>query len=304
MTRSLALTFASFALWGSIPHGFAATATSSPPLGEDLPKPGSAEYQSAREEFYENLRDFEDRRDRVFRLGEIAFIEQPGGLEQRFAEVAFYGEFPSSPPALYQLYYVGDASVKRKVLSLWRENWTFLGQGTSTARTEMVRHGLRQQEWIVRREAALLAAEFPLRYIGHAVIDAAVEDPRLTRAALMALRLNREWQNTRWALQMLGSENKETRDAALIALSAIGPRGKRFIVPEISSEDPARRTRGVRALLTIATEEDLSVLFRWLDDHESDDPALAETVIEAIAGLESGIYVPAVPEMPDLGLAQ
>lgn len=163
-------------------------------------------------------------------------------------EYVTFGIHPNYAPALYTVLWVGDRKAKEIAIpQLARE----------------------------RVRAALL----PL-------IDSAIDDPELTPLVLEAATQIGEDRARFWIEQVLLDPSGRWREQAASSLAKIGNKALGPLKNAMRSEDRALRLVAVRALLTAATDNELTALYEYLGAHPDDDPATIQGVKDAAARLE------------------
>jgi hypothetical protein len=259
-----------------------------------------AEIEAARATLAERLRGANDRRARVITIAKIALLERPEGALGVVSEAAFDFEGPSSPHALWRIFEIGDDYARTRVLDLYHEQWNILGKGTDSHRLDMVRRGLASEDRELRYAAARLAATRPIPRVGHTMIDASLGDASLTFAALRAIGANADWRPVRWAIDHLTHPDPRLRDAARFAVQRCGRKSADRIRERLDPDGEEPDPQLLEALLLVATEDDVAVLFRWLDDYGDHHPDLADRITSALARLEIGSYRPEQVAPPEL----
>ena len=144
--------------------------------------------------------------------------------------------------------------------------------------------------WFGSREARRLAVPEAAR-LGYRpsllpMIDAALEDPELLPLTVQSLGTLRD-DRARFFLeeQLLGGD-EQIRGLAAGSLAKLGGRAKGPPHSAMQSESREVRLAAVRALIPIATVEDLSALFEYYGSHPDDDPATLEEVKDTALRLE------------------
>ncbi len=147
--------------------------------------------------------------------------------------------------------------------------------------------------WFGSREARVAAipeiARFGMRGPALTIIDAAVEDPEVLPVAVDALGMMRDGR-ARFFLERVLHEGKPgIRERAAVSLSRIGEPGRAVLKNGIRSENKDIRLASIRALLPVATVDDLSSLYDYVRSHPDDDPATAKAVEGATTALEKAL---------------
>lgn len=249
---------------------------------------------------HERLLDADGKHERVLTLGRIALVEKPGGELQQEAERLFWEEAPGGHDALLLLFGEVTPADQVRILELFRTRWDVLGRGVSPPRSRMVREGLLSDAPEVRREAARLAATRPFYRTLHSVIDASLEHPELTLAAVLAVGVNRDQQGCRWALETGAAEGGVIRRAALLSIAHVGPECRDRLVPFLDADDPAQRLLAAEGMLYVATEEDAPRLREWSERWSSEHPGMSRRLSDAADQLEEGWYRPEPIESVEL----
>lgn len=144
--------------------------------------------------------------------------------------------------------------------------------------------------WFGTREARLVAipeiARFRLQSPVLTVIDAAIEDPELLPVAVDALGAMGD-ARARFFLERVLHEGKPgIRERAAVSLSRLGEPGRAILKSAIRSETKETRLASIRALLPVATVDDLSSLYDYGRAHADDDPSTTKAVEGATLALE------------------
>lgn len=150
--------------------------------------------------------------------------------------------------------------------------------------------GLNDAVWYGTREARLLAipelGRFRFTPGVLTIIDAAHEDPQLLEVSIEALASMRD-QRARFFLEQVMLEGPlEVRGLAAGALARIGDLSLLPLKVAIRSEDPGTRALAVRALLPVATVDDLSTLHEYVYNHPDDDSSTIDSVRASAVALE------------------
>lgn len=258
------------------------------------------ELYAARQALLGRLAGSESDKDRVYRIARLALIDRPTGAFGHVVQEFFRSEGLASQSVLVRLFFEGDATARRTILGLYDEHWSQLGQGTDSWRREIVRVGLESEDRELRRTAARLAAGKPIQKIGHIVIDATLRDAELTQAAILTLGANRDARPLRWALGFLASGDPRLRDAARWTVRAIGRPAAERLRERIVADPGIAVPESVDALLLVATPDDSSLLYAWLERHADAHPELADRVTDTLAAIEIGSYRPPAVTRPAL----
>jgi hypothetical protein len=118
------------------------------------------------------------------------------------------------------------------------------------------------------------------------MIDAALDDPELMPVTIDALGVMRVDTARFFLGRQLNEGDGEIPEAAAIALARIHGRALEPLRNALQAEREVTRTAAVRALLPVATLEDLSALYEYYGAFPDDDPQLRESVREVAARLE------------------
>jgi hypothetical protein len=155
--------------------------------------------------------------------------------------------------------------------------------------------------WFGTREARLVAIPEVVRFNVQGpvltIIDAAIEDPEVLPVALDALGTMRD-PRARFFLDRVFHEGSPAiRERAATALSRIGEPGRAVLKTAIRSDSKETRLLAIRALLPVATVDDLGSLYDYARTHADDDPAVIaateataaklERLLEALRALDS-----------------
>lgn len=144
--------------------------------------------------------------------------------------------------------------------------------------------------WFGTREAKLLAFDElgRLRDIGATIpiIDSAVEDPALLPKAIETLGAIGDDRARFFLAEQLNKGTPEVRERAAVALARIQGRGLESLRAAIRSDNRDLRETSVRALLPVATEDDLGELYEYAGKRTGDDPALLAAVRDTTQQLE------------------
>lgn len=271
-----------------------------PAAAEEKAAFSEEEIRAARAQLAAMLRDAGSLRLRAYRIVRLALIERPDGAFGEVVKRAFEEEGLGFQAVLVRVFLEGDSVARRSILDLYHDEWNTLGQGTDSWRGELVRLGLESADRDVRRAAARLAANRPLPKIGHIMVDATLRHPELTHAAILSLGANRDVRPLRWALDFLESGDPRLKEAVHWSLWATGPAAAGRVRERVTKSDDDPAPAAIEALLFVASEDDSSVLYAWLDRHGDEHPELAERVTDALAGIEIGNYKPPRAARPEL----
>ncbi len=152
---------------------------------------------------------------------------------------------------------------------------------------------LEESVWFGTREARLLAIPELGRMKSRSsllpIIDAAIEDAEVAPAAVEALGRIGDPRARFFLSRALASGDPSVRDRAAVSLAQLGEPGRASLKAAMRSGDTEVRLAAVRALLPLATEEDVTALHEYAALHADDDPAIAEAVRAAAALIERAI---------------
>ncbi len=235
------------------------------------------------------------------RIVQIALFDAaPGSVLQRHGFERIRENLMDSKNALFEAFGRGTPVVQAQVLTLLDEGWDTLVRSTDYQFTNLAATALESPSPDVRRAAGRLMAHRPLPQIAHWAVDAAVDDPPMTLAALMAVELTRSPYVCRWVIEQLVSKNPDVRQQALRTISAIGRAAVPFLRERTDDPDKAVRGAVIRAWLLVALGDDQPQFETWQTTHGKDDVAVAQQVTTALAQLQAGKYAPAMPARPEL----
>ena len=150
--------------------------------------------------------------------------------------------------------------------------------------------GLDDAVWYGTREARLRAipqlGRFRFTPSMLTIIDAAYEDPALVEVSIDALAAMGD-QRARFFLERMMLEGApEIRGLAASGLARLGDHALLPLKIAIRSDDPSLRVLAARALLPVATVDDLSTLHEYVYNHPDDDPATVDSVRASAIALE------------------
>ncbi len=149
---------------------------------------------------------------------------------------------------------------------------------------------LEEAVWFGTREARRLAIP-ELARLGYqsallTLMDAGLEDPELLPLVIEALEQLRD-DRARFFLERVMRENLGgQRQAAADALGRIGERARVPLKAALRAEDPALRIAAARALVAVASVDDLPALFEYVYRYPDEDPELVRAVRERAEALE------------------
>jgi hypothetical protein len=178
-----------------------------------------------------------------------------------------------------------QAEVVETLLLEFRQLSGGLPQEYLPALEDAIWYGTRDSRKIAIPEIARFSSGAPVLTI----IDAAMEDPEILPIAVDALGAARD-PRARFFLERTLQEGKPgVREKAAVALARIGRPGRVVLKTACASQRKEIRLASIRALLPVATVEDLSSLYGYTTAHASDDPATTKAVEEAAARLEKAL---------------
>lgn len=270
----------------------------------DYPKD---ELDAARAQIEQRLAGCADPLECAGRYVEIAILERPGGALEGLASYLLDAEIVPARRALVAIAVRRDidGTTRARVLDLFHRHWTSLTTGVDPVLAEMVVLGLESDEPRARASAARLMAERPIPRIGHYAVDAAIAHPELTQAALLAIELANQTLVRSWVIDQLSSQDEVVRNTARRTVAVLGREAMAEPLHSAIGEGELATVQGaLEALLPIATFDDLSVLYRFLEKHGQAAPAMNDRVLAVIAELEAGLYRPTLPPPVPLDLAR
>ncbi|GAB4374902.1 MAG: hypothetical protein Kow0062_13400 [Acidobacteriota bacterium] len=270
----------------------------------DLPFPAD-EIAHAREVLRERLAGCDDANRCAGIYATIALAERPGGALEELARRSWIANIGRTRATLFGLFPRVPPASQAEILDAFREHWPLLMQGVFPELTGMVVQALESDDDAVRLAAARLIATRPVARISHAAIDAAELDPSLLQAAILAVGHERARYAARWLVETATAHDAPgILEAARWSLFRLDRKGADRLKELIDSADPDTAARAVDLLLVIAIPADGPVLLRWLEQHGSEHPELAERVRRQIAALEAGLIERRSPPFPQLVLPE
>ncbi len=147
--------------------------------------------------------------------------------------------------------------------------------------------------WFGTREARQVAIPEIARFRSQpsvlTIIDAAREEPELVGIAVEALGAIGD-SRARFYLERVLNEGKAgVRESAAVALGRLDDSGRVVLKTATRSSVKEVRLAAVRALLPVATVDDLTALYEFAGTHAGDDPATTRSVQEAATLLEKAL---------------
>ena len=265
------------------------------------PTLSSADRAAAEAEISKRIAGCPKREDCVARIVQITLFEAaPGSALQKHGLERIREDLMDAKIPLLEAFGSGKPAIQELVLDLVDQGWDTLVRSTDAQFTSLAASGLESPSPNVRRAAGRLMAHRPLPQIAHWAVDAAVDDPSMTLAALMSIELTRAPYVSRWVVDQLVHRNPDVRQQALRTISAIGRGAVPFLRERIDDPDKAVRAAVVRAWLLVAVDDDQPQFETWLTAHGKDDDATAKQVTTALAQIQAGRYAPVVPAQPAL----
>jgi hypothetical protein len=144
--------------------------------------------------------------------------------------------------------------------------------------------------WFGTREAKLLAFDElgRLRDNGATlpIMDSAVDDPEILVKAIDTLGTIGDDRARFFLAEQLNKGTLEVRERAAVALARIQGRALEALRAAIRSDNQKLRELSVRALLPVATENELGELYEYVAARPGDDPALLTAVRDTTQQLE------------------
>ena len=151
--------------------------------------------------------------------------------------------------------------------------------------------GLEEAIWFGTREARKHAmseiARFRFTPALLPIIDAAIEDPELLPSSISALAQMGSDRARFFLEKVMNEGDAGLRSGAAAALAQIGARALQPLKTAMRSEDKELRLVAVRALLPVASVDDLSALHEYVYSYPDDDPGLVRAVRESAVALEN-----------------
>lgn len=136
------------------------------------------------------------------------------------------------------------------------------------------------------------------------LIDTAHEFPVLRPLVIETLRNYADHRTVLFLRRMLASGSDEERELAALTLQAIVPAGVSTLRDFLTHNDPRSRTAAASALLPVADEDDLAVLYEYLELHgEADRPEIVSRVSRRVEQLEDRIREELADELASEGIA-
>lgn len=164
---------------------------------------------------------------------------------------------------------------------------------------------LEDSVWFGDREARVLAIPELGRMRSFAsvlpIIDAALEDPEVEQAAVLALGQIGDSRGRFYLSEALESGKPVVREQAAVALARLGAEGKSMLKSAMRSSSPSVRLAAVRALVPVATDEDVAALHEYVATHADDDPKTAEAIRLVALNIERAIEAMQAMEAAESG---
>ncbi len=144
--------------------------------------------------------------------------------------------------------------------------------------------------WFGNREARRVAlpelALYPFPPAVLPIIDAVYEDPVLLPDAVRTLGAIGDKRARFFLREQLHHGPAEIRSDAARALARIGAEATDFLREAVRSDDPAIRQPAIRALLPVASVDDLAALYDYFGDYPDDDAETRDLVRRTAERLE------------------
>ena len=122
------------------------------------------------------------------------------------------------------------------------------------------------------------------------LVDTAYEFPSLRPRAIETLRDYGDVRSLLFLREVLATGTPEERELATWSLQAISPGGAATLRDFLSHRDPLSRGLAAKALLPIATEDDLAAYYEYLEAFgDSDDATIVASVRRRVEQLEARI---------------
>jgi HEAT repeat protein len=190
--------------------------------------------------------------------------------------------FPALREALTAVKREYQADVVRVLLEVRRKTPVGLPQDYLGALDDAVWFGTRE----ARAQAMPEVAKYQYHWSLLPIIDVAIEDAELLPAAIEALGVMGDSRARFFLSDQLMRGAPPIQAAAAVALARIGGRALEPVREALQSSRRSARLAAIRAILAVATVDDLSALYEYYDTHRRDDPELAERVRETAGRLE------------------
>jgi hypothetical protein len=118
------------------------------------------------------------------------------------------------------------------------------------------------------------------------LIDAALEEPSLVPDVIRALGVIGDDRGRFWLEKVLHEGRAGDREAAAVALARIGGRAMTPLRDALRSANRDVRLAAARAILPVATPDELTAFYVYLAEHADDDPATSQALRAAAAVIE------------------
>ncbi len=118
------------------------------------------------------------------------------------------------------------------------------------------------------------------------LIDSALDDPALVPDVVRALGVIGDDRARFWLEKVLHGGGPGDREAAAVALARIGGRAMSPLRDALRSQNRDVRLAAARAILPVATPDDLTAFYVYLSEHADDDPATSQALRAAAAVIE------------------
>jgi hypothetical protein len=118
------------------------------------------------------------------------------------------------------------------------------------------------------------------------LIDSALENPLLVPDVIRALGVIGDDRARFWLEKVLYDGRPGDREAAAVALARIGGRAMSPLRDALRSASKDVRLAAARAILPVATPDELTAFYVYLAEHADDDPVTAQALRAAAAVIE------------------
>lgn len=118
------------------------------------------------------------------------------------------------------------------------------------------------------------------------LIDSALEEPDLVPEVIRALGVIGDDRARFWLEKVLHEGGPGDREAAAVALARIGGRAMAPLRDALRSASRDVRLAAARAILPVATPDELTAFYLYLAEHADDDPATSQALRAAAAVIE------------------
>lgn len=118
------------------------------------------------------------------------------------------------------------------------------------------------------------------------LMDSALEEPALVPEVIRALGVIGDDRARFYLEKVLHEGGSGDREIAAVALARIGGRAMSPLRDALQSESREVRLAAARAILPVATPDELTAFYMYLAEHEDDDPATSQALRAAAAVIE------------------